>query len=78
MRVDVAPEVQQHGQLGADLDDRRERGARIQAGRQEGPDDAQVRARRNREEFGQALDHAQEHCLEPADGWRHVKYCPRK
>jgi hypothetical protein len=60
MRTDVAPEVQQHGGLGADLGDGGEGGAGVAARGQQRPDDAQVRARRDRQELGQPLQQAQE------------------
>src|SRR5690606_15945114 len=56
---DVAAEVQQHRGLGPDLGDRREGRPRVLRA-DELPHDAQVGARGDREELGQALDEAEQ------------------
>ena len=57
---DVAPEEDDDRGLGAELRDRGERGARILRTGQELTEDAQVRARGDREEFGEALHKAED------------------
>ncbi|AGW41545.1 preprotein translocase subunit SecA [Leifsonia xyli subsp. cynodontis DSM 46306] len=61
---DVAPEVQQHGGLRAELDDRGEAGARVPARAQQLTDDADVRARGDGQELGESLDEAQDEGVE--------------
>ena len=60
---DVLAEVDEHRELGADLDDRRERRARVAPAEQLG-EDPQVGAAGDRQELGQALDQAEHHGLE--------------
>ena len=59
----VAAEVQDDRGHRAELDDGRERGARVLPA-EEGRDDPQVAAARDRQELGQALDDAQDDGLE--------------
>ena len=60
---DVLAEVEEHGGLGADLDDRRERRAGVAPAEQLG-EDPQVRAGGDRQELGEALDEAEHHGLQ--------------
>ena len=60
---DVLAEVDEHRQLGADLDHRRERGARVTPAEQLG-EDPQVRAAGDRQELGQPLEGAEDDGLE--------------
>ena len=60
---DVLAEVDEHRELGADLDDRGERGARVAPAEELG-EDPQVGAARDRQELGQALDGPEEDGLE--------------
>jgi hypothetical protein len=61
---DVSPEEHHDRGLGADLGDGGERRTRVLRRRQELAEDAQVRARRDRQELGQALDEAEDDRLE--------------
>ena len=63
---DVLAEVDQHGELGADLDDGRERGSWV-APPEELGDDPQVRAARDRQELGEPLDDAEHDGFEEID-----------
>ncbi len=55
---DVAPEEQHDGRLGAELRDRGEGRTRVLSAREELSEDAQMRAGRDGEELGEALDEA--------------------
>ena len=60
---DVAPEEDEHGELGADLDHRGERRAGVAPAEDLG-EDPQVRAAGDRQELGQSLDDAEDDGLE--------------
>ena len=63
---DVLAEVDEHRELGADLDHRGERGARVAPAEQLG-EDPQVRAAGDRQELGEALDDAEDDGLEEVE-----------
>ena len=62
---DIFSEVDEHCQLGANLRNRSKGCARIAGARQKLPSKTQVRARRDRQELGEALDDAQDDRFEP-------------
>ena len=65
---DIAPEVEQHRELGADLGDRRERRTRVGGGWQQLTRDPQVGARGDGEELGHSLDESQDDRFDKAHG----------
>jgi hypothetical protein len=73
----VFPEVDDHRGFGAELRDRGERRPRVGVRRQELAHDAQVGARGDREELGQALDQAEDDRLDKAHGCPAVSSVPR-
>ena len=64
--ADVTREVQNHGQLRADLSDGGEGCTRVGCARQKQTRDTQVCTRRNGQKLGQALDEPQNHCFNDA------------